>query len=70
MVLSLRLIFDKGVKLTPNSYDNYILDNLLSFVVVILLLLLFLYLLFAYYHHHKKQKQEEQELLQDYKSFE
>ena len=70
MVLSLRLIFDKGVKLTPNSYDNYILDNLLSFVVVILLLLLFLYLLFAYYHHHKKQKQEEQEQIQDYKSFE
>lgn len=70
VVLSLRFIFDKGVKITPNTYDNYILNNLLSFVVIIFLFLLVLYLFISYYHHHKKQKQEEQEQIQDYKSFE
>ncbi len=70
LILSLRLVFDEGVKITPNVYDNYFLNNLLSFVVVGLLTLLALYLVIAYYHHHKKQKQEEEEELKAYKSFE
>ena len=67
--VSLRVVFDKGVKITPNNYDNYILDNLLAFVVISLLLILFLYLLFAYFHHHKKQKQETQEQINTEKAY-
>ncbi len=70
LILSLRIVFDKGVKLTPNTYDNYILDNLLSFVVVGILFLLLLYLIFAYFHHHKQQLQEEERQIQKNKAFE
>lgn len=61
LAIPFRVIFDQGIKITPNTYDNYILENLLSFVVISSLSLLALYLLFAYFHHHRKQKEEKQE---------
>ena len=61
LAIPFRVIFDRGIKITPNTYDNYILENLLSFVVISSLSLLALYLLFAYFHHHRKQKEEKQE---------
>lgn len=68
--LLLRIVFDKGIKVTPNNYENYILDNLLYFIVIGLGLLLGIYLLIAYYHHHKHQQEEKDEAIQNYKSFE
>lgn len=67
--LTLRLIFDRGVKITPNTYDNYFLDNLLSVVVISSILILVLYLIIAYYHHHKKQQIQLQKEIDTYKSY-
>lgn len=66
---SLRVVFDKGIKITPNTYDNYILNNLLIFVVIIILLILTIYLLIAYFHHHKQRKQEAEDQIQENKSY-
>lgn len=60
--ITIRVIFDKGVKITPNTYDNYILDNLLSVVVIASSFILIAYLFFAQIHHRRKQKEEREEL--------
>lgn len=67
--ITLRLVFDKGIKITPNTYDNYILDNLLSVVVISSLSILSIYLVIAYYHHHKKQQIQLQKEIDTYKSY-
>lgn len=68
--LALRIVFERGLKITPNSYDNYILENLLSVVVIGCSLILVVYLIIAYYHHHKFQKKQLQEEIAIYKSYE